>query len=121
MRQRVHGYQAWVPTGAPWGVHYEVVRHKNAAPTLEIHIEDSAFVERVQPILRGWATSLAGEFVHAELDFDPRWSGKKGRLRLSYSDGVDPAMLRDDFLKLVSLTRNELWPSVDDESTSAST
>ena len=107
---RVRGYQAWRPDEQHWALHYELLAHEGTPPTIEIHIEHRNLVVHARPLLAEWATSLAPEFQHAQLEFDPTWSRNKGRLTLTHPDQTDVATRADDFVRLVQLTKHALWP-----------
>ena len=111
LRKRPRHYQAWFPSDATWGLHYEILDRDGQSPSLEIHIEEKSYREHAQPLLKEWSTSLADKFPTATVTFDPNWCRHRGRLQLNYAPSATVSELADDFEKLVSLTKGHLWPS----------
>lgn len=102
---RSSGYRLVRPPGWPGRVHYEFM-NPGGSLTVEIHIESSAH-RWLGAVFQQLASDPALGYGHP-LEWDPAWSGSKGRLRTVFPISAPSVQVAEAMRRLIATTRDRI-------------
>lgn len=96
-----------IPPRWPRAFHYELLDYSDAMG-LELHLEDERvgwLRDRVQPLV----AQVAALFPEQRVEWEPKWAGELGRLRVLFALDAPPAQVAAGMLALIE----ETYPKLD--------
>ena len=106
-RGKGRGYRQFrnEPDGWPNSLHYELM--DGVRVSAEIHVEgDDGLAAR--PVLEALGAELDGSFPRATVEFSPKWSKGRGRLRVLHEPSTEPRQVAENLAALIRQTREPI-------------
>ena len=93
------------PQGWPARLHYEFVHYRSARKLgTELHVE-SDDLKNVSAALEGISIKATNELQGLSVEYDPKWSSNRGRLRVFYPESASPGEVAKGMTSLIEITR----------------
>lgn len=106
---RSSSYRQIRPPGWPSGLHYEFVKGKERL-SVEFHIESPPH-SWLGDIIRKMASDKSLGYPHP-IEWDPRWSNSKGRIRTLFPVDTPPQVVAEAMCQLIKTTNDRIFAAL---------